>query len=60
MEVHPEVYKWLGALGCVDDRAHPQMNARGLVVMDDNSSYAFENGSVRPRARVSSSRPARD
>ena len=63
MEVHPEVYKWLGALGIIDGSREPPPPGRsGKVALDERVATDFENGQVRrtavPAARSPvSSRP---
>ena len=60
MEVHPEVYRWLGALHVIDPRAPaPSVTRqRYRVMLDEQTSMDFENGQVRAVvAPVLSSRP---
>ena len=48
MEVHPEVYRWLGALHLVDGSAPPPPLTRsGKVLLHDEAGYSFENGQVK-------------
>ena len=57
MEVHPEVYRWLGALHVIDPRAPaPSVTRSGRVMLDEQTSMDFENGQVRA---VASPRPFR-
>ena len=51
MEVHPEVYKWLGALQIVDASRPPTINRSGMAALDEDTTMDFENGAVRPATR---------
>jgi hypothetical protein len=58
MEVHPEVYKWLGLLQLVDGAAPPPpVTSRGLIALDDDAAVSFENGQVRAHANPHPSLP---
>lgn len=48
MEVHPEVYKWLGTLNLVDvSKPTPPVTRNGRIALDDDVAVGFENGQVR-------------
>ena len=58
MDVHPEVYKWLGLLQLVDGAAPPPpVTSRGLIALDDDAAVSFENGQVRAHANPHPSLP---
>jgi hypothetical protein len=46
MEVHPEVFRWLGALQLVDGRTTPPVSRWGKVPLDEATGDSFENGQV--------------
>ena len=48
MEVHPEVYNWLGALQIIDGSRPPTINNSGMAALDEDTTIDFENGAVRP------------
>ena len=48
MEVHPEVYNWLGALQIIDGSRPPTINNSGMAALDEDTTMDFENGAVRP------------
>jgi hypothetical protein len=51
MEVHPEVYNWLGALQIIDGSRPPTINNSGMAALDEDTTMDFENGAVRPATR---------
>jgi hypothetical protein len=51
MELHPEVYNWLGALQIVDASRPPTINRSGMAALDEDTTMDFENGAVRPATR---------
>lgn len=61
MEVHPEVYKWLGALQLVDgSKPTPAVTRSGKILLDDDTAFSFENGQVnawRPAPRTPTPHP---
>ena len=59
MEVHPEVYRWLGALHVIDPRAPaPSVTRSGRVMLDEQTSMDFENAD-QARGREPPSFPSR-
>jgi hypothetical protein len=48
MEVHPEVYNWLGALQIIDGSRPPTITNSGMAALDEDTTMDFENGAVRP------------
>lgn len=48
MEVHPEVFRWLGALHLVDGgKPTPRVTRSGKILLDDDVATDFENGQVQ-------------
>lgn len=52
MEIHPEVYNWLGALHIVDGSNPPPINRSGMITLDADATEDFENGAVRTNASL--------
>ena len=50
MQVHPDVFRWLGALGMMEGGklTPPASKRTGKVAIPDDLSDQFENGQVRP------------
>jgi hypothetical protein len=50
MEIHPEVYRWLGTLQLVPVAATndmPPVTRSGKILLDDAAAASFENGQAR-------------
>lgn len=50
MQVHPDVFRWLGVLGMMEGGklTPPASKRTGKVAIPDDLSDQFENGQVRP------------
>jgi len=50
MQVHPDVFRWLGVLGMMEagKLTPPASKRTGKVMVPDDLSDHFENGQVRP------------
>ena len=50
MQVHPDVFRWLGVLGMMEGGklTPPASKRTGKVAVPDDLADQFENGQVRP------------